>query len=43
MADPPDRLSSESWGADQNVAIAEVRGLPVHRSLAEDPGCARLI
>ena len=32
------RLPGESKGADQDVAIAKERGLPVYRSLAEVPG-----
>jgi hypothetical protein len=31
------RLPGESRGADQDVAIAQVRGIPVYRSLAEIP------
>lgn len=31
------RLPGESTGADQDVAIAEERGLPVYRSVAEIP------
>jgi hypothetical protein len=31
------RLPGESRGADQDVAIAEARGIPVYRSLAEIP------
>ena len=36
------RLPGESKGADQDVAIATERGLPVYRSLAEVPGVAEL-
>jgi hypothetical protein len=32
------RLPGESRGADQDVAIAEARGIPVFTSLAEVPG-----
>jgi hypothetical protein len=32
------RLPGESTGADQDVAIAQERGLPVYRELAEIPG-----
>jgi hypothetical protein len=32
------RLPGESTGADQDVAIARERGLPVYRELAEIPG-----
>ncbi|MFS0734724.1 DUF4406 domain-containing protein [Microbacterium sp. 1P10UB] len=34
------RLPGASKGADQDVAIAESRGIPVYRSLAEVPGVA---
>ncbi|WP_200892746.1 DUF4406 domain-containing protein [Microbacterium azadirachtae] len=34
------RLPGESRGADQDVAIAEGRGIPVYRSLEEVPGIA---
>jgi hypothetical protein len=34
------RLPGESRGADQDVAIARERGLPVYTSLAEVPGVA---
>jgi hypothetical protein len=33
------RLPGESTGADQDVAIAESRGLPVYHHLSEVPGC----
>ncbi|GAA4957581.1 DUF4406 domain-containing protein [Actinoplanes utahensis] len=33
------RLPGESKGADQDVAIAQKRGIPVFRSLTEIPGC----
>lgn len=36
------RLPGDSKGADQDVAIATERGLPVYRSLAEVPGVAEL-
>jgi hypothetical protein len=32
------RLPGESRGADQDVAIAEARGIPVYHSLDEIPG-----
>lgn len=34
------RLPGESRGADQDVAIAEGRGIPVYRRLEEVPGIA---
>lgn len=34
------RLPGESKGADQDVAIARERGIPVYTSLAEVPGVA---
>ncbi|WP_336627836.1 MULTISPECIES: DUF4406 domain-containing protein [unclassified Microbacterium] len=34
------RLPGESRGADQDVAIAEQRGIPVYRRLDEVPGVA---
>jgi hypothetical protein len=34
------RLPGESKGADQDVAIARQRGIPVYHALAEVPGCA---
>jgi len=34
------RLPGESRGADQDVAIAEGRGIPVYHRLAEVPGVA---
>jgi len=34
------RLPGESRGADQDVAIAQARGIPVYRSLDEVPGIA---
>jgi hypothetical protein len=34
------RLPGESRGADQDVAIATARGIPVYHSLAEVPGVA---
>ena len=34
------RLPGESTGADQDVAIAEERGLPVYYRLEDVPGCA---
>jgi hypothetical protein len=34
------RLPGESTGADQDVAIAEKRGLPVYNRLEDVPGCA---
>jgi hypothetical protein len=34
------RLPGESTGADQDVAIARRRGLPVYHTLAEIPGIA---
>jgi hypothetical protein len=34
------RLPGESRGADQDVAIAESRGIPVYRRLDEVPGIA---
>jgi hypothetical protein len=34
------RLPGESRGADQDVAIAEARGIPVYRSLDEIPRAA---
>ena len=33
------RLPGESTGADQDVAIAEQRGIPVYRHIDEIPGC----
>jgi hypothetical protein len=33
------RVPGESNGADQDVAIARQRGLPVYHSLEEIPGC----
>jgi hypothetical protein len=33
------RLSGESTGADQDVAIARERGLPVYYRLEDVPGC----
>ena len=33
------RLPGESTGADQDVAIAESRGLPVYHRLEDVPGC----
>jgi hypothetical protein len=33
------RLPGASKGADQDVAIAHERGIPVYRSIAEIPGC----
>jgi hypothetical protein len=33
------RLPGASTGADQDVAIAERRGLPVYQRVAEVPGC----
>jgi hypothetical protein len=33
------RLPGESTGADQDVAIAQERGLPVYYQLADVPGC----
>ena len=32
------RLEGESTGADQDVAIAQERGLPVYRSVEDIPG-----
>jgi hypothetical protein len=34
------RLPGESTGADQDVAIAEERGLPIYYRLEDVPGCA---
>ena len=34
------RLPGESTGADQDVAIAEARGLPVYYRLDDVPGCS---
>lgn len=34
------RLPGESTGADQDVAIAEARGLPVYYQLGDVPGCS---
>ena len=34
------RLPGESVGADQDVAIAEQRGLPVYHRIEDVPGCA---
>lgn len=34
------RLPGESTGADQDVAIATARGLPVYHRLEDVPGCA---
>ena len=34
------RLPGESTGADQDVAIARERGLPVYHRLEDVPGCA---
>jgi hypothetical protein len=34
------RLPGESTGADQDVAIAHARGLPVYTEVSEIPGCA---
>ncbi|WP_062516400.1 hypothetical protein [Demequina gelatinilytica] len=34
------RLPGESRGADQDVALARERGIPVYFSLDEVPGCA---
>jgi hypothetical protein len=36
------RLPGASRGADQDVAIAQARGIPVYRSLAEIPRASRL-
>ena len=33
------RLPGESRGADQDVAIARERGIPVYERIAEIPGC----
>jgi hypothetical protein len=35
------RLPGASTGADQDVAIARERGLPVYHRLADVPGCAQ--
>jgi hypothetical protein len=34
------RLPGKSTGADQDVAIAEERGLPIYYRLEDVPGCA---
>jgi hypothetical protein len=34
------RLPGESTGADQDVATAEARGLPVYHRLGDVPGCS---
>jgi hypothetical protein len=37
------RLPGESTGADQDVAIARERGLPVYLRIEDVPGCASLV